>query len=130
MTGRVLVVDDDVPVLFGNAPLIGLAPNSWKERLYLRGELHHISTNGCVRALITKFHVRYVFYGRRRMRNGSPRIHLRTLENARYFRLVYSHGAARVFEIKPPPPGAPPASCRHVHDLLTRYPWDSLANAN
>jgi len=125
-----MYVDDDVPVLFGNAPLIGLAPDSWKERLYLRGELRYIRTNGCVRALIAKFHVRYVFYGRRRMRNGSPRIHLRTLENARYFRLVYTHGAARVFEIKPAPPGSPPASCRRVSDLLTRYPWDSLANAN
>jgi hypothetical protein len=48
-----MYADYGIATLFRNPPLIAAASNSWKERLYLRGELRHIRTDACVPNLIT-----------------------------------------------------------------------------
>lgn len=120
-----MFVDDDVPTLLGNAPLIGRAPKSWDERLYLRGNLARIGTDPCIGRLLTTYQVSYVFYGDQVLDAGSPRISLSTLRNTRQFREVFRRGGAHVFLII-----APEAAGRCSRDVTTEFPWSSIADAN
>ena len=120
-----MYVDYNVPVLFGNAPLIGLAPDSWKQRLYLRAQLRHIGTDGCISQLLRQYHVTYVFFGTRYMGGGTPRITASILSDTRFFHRVFAAGAATVYQITLPRLHRP---C--TRNLTIQYPWDSLANAN
>jgi hypothetical protein len=123
--GELWMYDDhDVPTLFGNPPLIGAAPTSWKDRLYLRAQLRSIGSDGCVRRLARAFGIRYIYYSGHRMWAGHPQIALRDLESHRYFRQVFRAGAVRVFAIQPTT-GRP--SC--PSDITQRYPWSSVRNA-
>lgn len=120
-----MYVDNGVPMLLGNPPLLGLAPDSWKERLYLRARLGDIASDGCVADLIQKYHVTYVFYGNRRMSSGRPTITLDILENPTYFRQVFTVGDARVFQILPIANAAPCTT-----EVTSQYPWSNPGNAH
>jgi hypothetical protein len=121
-----MYVDFGVPTLFGNPPLIGLAPDSWKQRLYLRGELSHIATNGCVADLLAKYDVAYVYYSGERMSGGRPRIRLTTLQDPRYFQKVFTRGETSVFKVEPL---ATPQSC-DTGVTTTTFPWSTTANSS
>jgi hypothetical protein len=115
-----------VPTMLGNPPLIGLAPDSWKQRLYIRGELTHIATNGCVADLLAKYDITYVYYSGERMFGGKPRLRLTTLQDPRFFQEVFAQGDTSVFKIRPP---ATPRPCDT--DLTdTAFPWSTTANSN
>jgi hypothetical protein len=116
----------DVPTLFGNPPLIGLAPDSWKERLYLRGQLRYIGRNGCVANLVTQYDVSYVYYSTARMSGGKPKIRLTTLLDPRYFHLVFEQGDAAVFKVVPP---TVPQPC-DTDLTTTAFPWSTTQNSN
>jgi hypothetical protein len=115
-----------VPTLFGNPPLIGLAPASWKQRLYLRGELTHIATDGCVANLLTQYDVTYVYYSDLRMSGGRPHIRLATLLDPRYFREVFAQGHTLVFKVDA---RAAPQPCDRTV-TTTDFPWSTAANAD
>lgn len=118
-----MYIDYNVPTLFGNPPLIGDAPDSWKARLYLRGKLSHIATDGCVSDLLAEFKVTYVYYGVRAMHGSVKRIHLSTLDNTEYFRPVFRSGQVRVFQVLP-------SSVRPCDaNLTTPFPWTTVANS-
>jgi len=119
-----MFIDDDVPTLLGNAPLIGLAPDSWKERLYLRGNLATLGTDPCIGQLLKTYHVSYVFFGDQVVAGGSPLISLATLQNEKYFREDFRQGGAHVFQIIPP---ASAGLC--TTDLTTQYPWSTIGNS-
>jgi hypothetical protein len=118
-----LYVDYNVPTLFGNPPLIGRAPTSWKQRLYLRAELEHIATDGCIAHLLATYDVQYLYYSEDAMFAGQRRISLHTLQDRRYFRKVFSDGPAAVYRIEPPRL----RPCLAAID--TKYSWDSPATA-
>ena len=120
-----MYIDYGVPTLFGNPPLIGLAPDSWKQRLYLRGELSHIATNGCVADLLAKYHVAYVYYSGERMSGDRPRVRLTTLQDPRYFQEVFTRGATSVFKVEPL---ATPRPC-DTDLTTTTFPWSTTANS-
>jgi hypothetical protein len=113
-----MYADHGVPTLFGNPPLLGRAPDSWKERLYLRGELRHIATDPCVADLLTKYSVTYVYYSGRKIVTGRPDIRLALLEDRRYFREVFREGDAYVYKISPPVAARP---CER--SLTAGFPW-------
>lgn len=119
-----LYVDYDVPTLFGNPPLIGRAPTSWKQRLYLRAELGHIGVDGCIAHLLATYNVQYLYYSEDAMFAGHRRVTLRTLQDRRYFRKVFSDGPASVYRIEPPRL----RPCLAAID--TKYSWDSPSTAN
>lgn len=119
-----MFVDYDVRMLFGNPPLIGSAPASWKERLYLRGELRHIATNSCVEHLLKKYRVSYVYYSTRHLDDAHLHLSLRVLRNRKYFQTVFTSGGARVFKVEPQASVAPCSM-----DLTLTYPWSTLHNA-
>lgn len=119
-----MYADFGVPTVFGNPPLIGSAPTSWKERLYLRGELRHLASDGCVRHFLAAYRVSYVYYADRFMYNGTPRIPLSTLRDHRYFEEAFASGASRVFKVRPPD-----ARAYCDHDVTAVFPWSSLHNA-
>lgn len=135
--GRARVLDDldlhgdlwmydtyGVLTTFGSPPLIGLAPDSWKRRLYLRAEVSHMRSNGCVSALLRAYDVRYVYYSDQRFYDNYPRFATRTLSNRKNFREVFSRGPAQVYEVLVPRTVRP---CRD--DTVDRYPWSTVANA-
>lgn len=119
-------VDDDVPTLFGNAPLIGDAPASWKERLYLRARLAEVKTNGCVGRLMRKYRTTYLLLSDDLMAGGTPELNSSVVAvDPEVFRPVFRNGDVRVYQIVPPKR----TPCR-AGDLITSYPWDSLLNAH
>jgi uncharacterized protein DUF6541 len=117
--------DFGVPTLFGNPPLIGAASDSWKERLYLRGELRHIRTDPCVSDLINMFDVGYVFYSVNRIHGSYEQVSLALLQNRHYFDEVFHEGSAWVFRIRPI---ASRTGC-DVRATNTKYRWDTPADA-
>jgi hypothetical protein len=119
-----LYADYDVPTLFGNPPLIGQAPTSWKQRLYLRAELAHIASDGCIADLLAKYNVQYLYYSKEKMFAGRPRISLHTLQDRRYFHEVFSDGPATIYRIDAPRL----RPCLAAID--TKYSWNSPATAN
>ncbi|HEX8766862.1 MAG TPA: DUF6541 family protein, partial [Jatrophihabitans sp.] len=119
-----LYADYNVPTLFGNPPLIGQAPTSWNQRLYLRAELRNIASDGCVAELLATYNVQYLYYSQDRMFAGRPRVSLGMLQDRRYFRKVFSDGPATVYRIEAPPPGP----CLAAID--TKYSWDNRRTAN
>ncbi len=119
-----LYVDYNVPTLFGNPPLIGLAPTSWKQRLYLRAQLGHIATDGCIAHLLATYDVHYLYYSRQAMFAGHPRVTLRTLGDRQYFRRVFNDGPASVYRIESPPV----RSC--LADIDQKYAWATPLTAH
>lgn len=119
-----LYADYNVPTLFGNPPLIGLAPTSWNQRLYLRAELGHIASDGCVAHLLATYDVQYLYYSEDAMFAGHRRISPHTLQDRRYFRKVFSDGPATIYRIEAPPL----RPCLAAID--TKYSWNSPATAN
>lgn len=119
-----MFVDYGVPNVFGNPPLIGLAPASWKERLYLRARMPDIATDGCVNHLLTKFNVAWVYFSKSRMFGGRIHVPLHDLETMPQFHLAFSSGGAYVFSIDR---SGLPTKC--TRDLTTEYPWSTLGNA-
>jgi hypothetical protein len=119
-----LYADYNVPTLFGNPPLIGLAPTSWKQRLYLRAELGHIASDGCIAHLLATYDVQYLYYSKDSMFAGHRRISLHTLQDRRYFRKVFSDGPATIYRIEAPRL----RPCLAAID--TEYSWTSPATAN
>jgi hypothetical protein len=119
-----LYADYNVPTLFGNPPLIGQAPTSWKQRLYLRAELGHIASDGCIAHLLATYNVEYLYYSKDAMFAGRPRISLHTLQDRRYFRKVFSDGPATIYRIEAPPL----RPCLAAID--TKYSWNNPATAN
>lgn len=96
-----MYVDDGVPTVFGNSPLLGDAPDSWLERLWLSRRLWKIGSDPCVRAMLDKYHVRYVYAGDTRIFDGWS--NFRAEEMKRYPGLVqvFHRGNAHVFEVLP-----------------------------
>jgi hypothetical protein len=120
-----MFADYGVPNLFGNPPLVGLAPTSWKDRLYLRARLYNIEWDGCVNRLLTTFDVGWVYYSTSRMNGGKRRISLRMLQTTPAFHLAYKSGDAYVFRIDRT---GLPTVCKQ--NVSVDYPWSTLANAN
>lgn len=120
-----MYTDYGVPTVFGNPPLIGGAPTSWKERLYLRGELRNIAKDGCVEYLMRRFRVSYVYYSDQHMWAAPLQIRLPALLQPQYFRQVYRSGDVRIFAVVPQPG---PVTCRGP--ISTKYPWSTLQNAH
>lgn len=120
--GELWMYDDyGVPTLFGNPPLLGRAPESWKERLYLRGRLRHIATDPCVAELLARYRVTYVFYSGRKILTGRPDVTLALLQDGRYFREVFAAGEAGVYKINAPLPARP---CDR--SVTAGYPWAAV----
>jgi hypothetical protein len=121
-----MYVDDGVRTVFGNPPLIGGATVSWKDRLYLRGQLKRVATDPCVGRLLHAYNVTYVFYSSAKMWGGKPKITLKALQLTHFFHQVFISGTVRVFQVVAPDP--PAGAC--TRDTTLRYPWSTLANSN
>lgn len=110
--------DDGVPSLFGNSPLLDAAPHSWLERLWLSQNLMSIGSDPCVRTLLDKYRVHFVYVGDARMADGwahfSPKIMVRLPE----FTQVFHQGHVHVFAVNP---GSAPGRCDR--DVAIGVPW-------
>jgi hypothetical protein len=120
-----MYVDNGVRTLFGSPPGIGDAPASWKDRLYLRGQLRHINTDGCVGQLLRSYQVEYVYYSQAKMWAGKPKMSLTLLRSLPFVHQVFVSGGVRIFAVTPPQSTLP---C--TRDMAARYPWSTLSNAN
>jgi hypothetical protein len=120
-----MFADYGVANLFGNPPLIGMAPNGWKDRLYLRARLRNIESDGCVNRLLATYDVAWVYYSTSRMDGAKLRISLRMLQSTPAFQLAYKSGDAYVFRIDRT---GLPTVCKQ--NVSVDYPWSTLANAN
>lgn len=120
-----MYADYNVATLFGNPPLIGYAPASWKQRLYLRANLRNISTDGCVTRLLVQYKVAYVYFSDKTMYAGKPRIDLSTLGDGRYFQSVFRSNDSEIFKVQPLAKSGPCGA-----NVTTVFPWSSLANSN
>ncbi len=94
--------DYSVRPLFGNAPYLGSAPKSWKERLWLRSNLSKIDSDACVAVMLKKYHVGYVYYDDAKISDGQREITRATLERHSQFKPYYSVGSVAVYSVTLP----------------------------
>lgn len=113
-----MYIDEGVRPLFGNAPLLGDAPHSWLEKLWLAHNLHRINKDPCVRTLLDQFNVHYVYVGGRRMFDGWAHFVPAAMTATRSFTEVFHSGKVRVYAINPAPP---PGSCTQDVTTHVRY---------
>ncbi|WP_407345778.1 DUF6541 family protein [Pengzhenrongella phosphoraccumulans] len=114
-----MYADRRVPTLFGNAPYLGGAPDSWKERLWLRDNLAVAADDPCVPALLAKYRVSHVYFGERGISDGTRHFTLEGLRGSALLTEEFTSGSAHVFRVEP---GANPPSCDR--DVASSIPWD------
>ncbi len=113
-----MYIDHGVTTLFGNSPLLGAAPRSWLERLWLSRNLKYINSDPCVRALLDKYSIRFIYAGDARMLDGWAHFNTISMRKDPTYSLVFRQGGANVFVINP---GTPPGTCNR--DVTTRVRW-------
>lgn len=112
-----MYVDHGVEPIFGNSPLLGHAPRSWLERLWLSRNLKNIGSDPCVQSMLQKFAVRYVYAGDIRMFDGWADFDTAVMKRNPAFTEVFRQGPAHVFILNP----APQASC--AQDVTVTVRW-------
>lgn len=113
-----MYVDHDVSPLFGSSPLYGEAPRSWKEKLWLSRHLVKISTDPCVRTMLDKYEIRYVYVGDAHIYDGWHDFPSHWMNNRPEFSEVFHQGNAHVFVINP---GETPGVCER--DVAAAVYW-------
>jgi hypothetical protein len=101
-----MYVDHQATPLFGNSPLLGFAPHSWLQKLWLSRNLNLIDTDPCVRALMSQFSIGYVYVGDQRMFDGWAHFSSSAMSRSPDFTEVFDQGRAHVFRVvSRPEPG-------------------------
>jgi hypothetical protein len=95
-----MYVDYGVPTLFGNAPLLGYAPHSWLEKLWLSRNLNRAGSDPCVRAMLDKYAIHYVYVGDRHLIDGWTDFSAARMSKSPAFTQVFHQGAAHVFRVR------------------------------
>ncbi|HEY2042376.1 MAG TPA: DUF6541 family protein [Jatrophihabitans sp.] len=96
-----MYVDHGVQPVFGSSPLLGAAPSSWKQRLWLRNHIDNIATDPCVRDVLNEYSVHYIYVGDRRIFDGWRDFRANTLSKISAFTGVFNQGNVHIFRINP-----------------------------
>lgn len=113
-----MYVDYGATPLFGSSPLLGAAPRTWLEKLWLSRNLNSINTDPCVRQLMAKYSIRYVYVGELHIYDGWGDFSVSKMRNNPAFTEVFRQGRAHVFMVDQ---GSAPGTCSR--DVTARIHW-------
>lgn len=120
MSGSLWMYSDyAVKPLFGNSPYHGNAPESWKERLWLRSHLADIDSDPCVGALLEKYNVAYIYVDPAKIWDAVPQFTKELLDRREQFVPYFASGDVAVYEVEL---GSDAYSCDR--DVTNGVSWD------